>query len=260
VLRPLYAALPPGGAPRAGLPARVALLYRDRLATAPAADSGAVREVVDHAVDPADRYLRRAFAAGNDVATVRRLAATWAAWGPEQVRHAIGRFDDPAPGDTGLTRSVSCGAAVVVAARMMADPAYAHHVAVSPPAVFGAAQARVQRAANVFWPRGYGMTPWGVAATMNVHSGMYGARYRAEPVDPADPPRVAEALGAVAADVTAGWPVPLLAGAGEPGHWMLAVAAHDGTLTCYDPLEAGITVLPVDELEPLALVYPVRHA
>jgi hypothetical protein len=92
---------------------------------------------------------------------------------------------------------------------------------------------------------------------------MYGARYRAEPVDPTGH-RVAEALTAVAADVAAGWPVPLLRGYREPRRWVLAIAATDDTLTCYEPTDGRIARITLHdlgrEMSLLALVYPVRHA
>ena len=164
----------------------------------------------------------------------------------------------------------TCGATVVVAARMIADPAYAHHISTSSPAAFAAAQQTVQRAANVLWPRLAGVTPWGVRAALNVHSGVFGARYGVRPIDPTRPDRVRLALGAAVASVTAGWPVPLLVGRWEPRHWVLVVDTRaDGTLLCYEPTNGHIAAVSVDDLaarrarglgykDLLAMVYPVR--
>jgi hypothetical protein len=282
LLQPAYATLPPGGAPAHGLPARAVVLYRDRLAMSAEFEKAAITRTVEGADEPAARYLRRAFAAGTDVVTVERLAAAWAAWGPERVRQVIGRFDEPTPGPVpgpGRERTgrlvqcdgTTCGATVIVVARMIADPAFAHHIATAPAGAFGAAQLRVQRAANVVWPRAFGVTPAGLTAVLNLHSGLFGARYGTRPVDPTRPDRVRAALGAAAASVTAGWPVPLLVGKWEPRHWVLVVGATGDTLLCYEPTRGRIGAVTVEDLAAgrakglgypnlHALVYPVRHA
>jgi hypothetical protein len=274
LLRPHYVALEPGGAPAFGLPARPAQLYRAR-----ARDMATGAD----APEPIGRYLRRAVAAGHGTATIERLHAIWTTWGPDHVRRTIGRFDQPSPGRVpgpGPANAGSmvqcdgttCGATVVVAARMIADPAFAHHITTAPPATFAAAQQTVQRAANVLWPRLAGVTPWGVRAAMNVHSGLFGARYGVRPIDPTRPDRVRLALEAVGASVTAGWPVPLLVGRWEPRHWVLALDTRGAeTLLCYEPTNGRVAAVTVEDLaarrakglgykDLLAMVYPVRLA
>jgi hypothetical protein len=278
LLRTEFRALDPGGAPAFGLPARPAELYRRRSTGAAEAE-----EIAQRAGEPADRYLRRAFAAGHPPAELERLATAWTAWGPDGLRRAIGRFDRPRPGpvpgpgefeagplERGLRSATpaggpgrgpdqagrlvqcdgtTCGATVVVATRMIADPAYAHHVATAPPASFGAAQQRVQRAANLLWPRAFGVTPPGVVRTLNVHSGALGARYGWRPVDPERPHRVRAALRVAAASVDAGWPVPLLVGRWEPRHWVLVVGTDEpDTLLCYEPTNGRIAAVTVPDL------------
>jgi hypothetical protein len=275
MLRTRFVALDPGGPPAYGLPAAPAALYRRRLGQTTAAE-----EIAQRAAEPAGRYLRRAFAAGHTVADLERLAAEWEAWGPDRVRRVIGRFDQPDPGPVpgpGPQREgrlvqcdgTTCGATVVVATRMIADPAYAHHIATAPPASFAAAQLRVQRAGNVLWPRAFGMTPPGVVRTLNVHSGALGARYGWRPVDPQRPHRVRAALAVARAGVDAGWPVPLLVGRWEPRHWVLVVAARGETLYCYEPTNGRIAAVTVADLAEggapglgfrnlMAMAYPTR--
>jgi hypothetical protein len=277
MLRTRFVALDPGGPPAYGLPAAAAALYRRRLGQTTAAE-----EIAQRAAEPADRYLRRAFAAGRTVADLERLAAEWAAWGPDRVRRVIGRFDQPDPGPVpgpGPQREgrlvqcdgTTCGATVVVAIRMIADPAYAHHVATAPPAAFAGAQRRVHRAANILWPRAFGVTPQGVVRTVNIHSAALGARYGWRPIDPERPHRVRAALAVAAASVDAGWPVPLLVGRWEPRHWVLVVAANGEILRCYEPTNGRIAAVTVADLaegraqglgyrNPLAMAYPTGPA
>lgn len=273
-----FLALDPGGPPAFGLPARPAVRYRDRLA----ATHGTVEEIAQQAGEPTGRYLRRAFAAGHRLAHVERLAARWTAWGPQRVREEIGRFDQPEPGPVpgpGPQRAgrlvqcdgTTCGATAVVATRMIADPAYAHHIATSPPASFAAAQKRVQRAANIIWPRVFGVTPPGVVHTINIHGAALGARYGWRPIDPQRPHRVRAALAVATASVDAGWPVPLLVGRWEPRHWVLVVASRGETLLCYEPTNGRIAAVTVADLAEgrarglgfrnlMAIAYPTRLA
>jgi hypothetical protein len=280
LLRTRFHPLDPDGAPAFGLPPRPAALYRRRLAAAGRADP---EEIAKRAAEPADRYLRRAFAAGRPVADLERLAAAWTAWGPDRVRRVIGRFDQPSPGPVPgpgpncagrlvQCDGTTCGATVVVATRMIADPVYAHHIATAPPAAFPAAQHRVHRAGNVLWPRAFGMTPPGVVRTLNVHSGALGARYGWRPVDPQRPHRVRAAIEVAAASVDAGWPVPLLVGRWEPRHWVLVVDTRaNDTLLVYEPTNGRIAAVSAMDLAHgradglgfhnlLAIAYPTRLA
>jgi len=278
LLRTRFRVLDPGGVPGFGLPARPAELYRRRSTGAEEAE-----EIAQRAGEPAGRYLRRAFAAGHPPADLERLVTEWTAWGPDRVRRVIGRFDQPSPGPVpgpgpgNAGRLVqcdgtTCGPTVVVATRMIADPAYAHHIATAPPASFAAAQRRVQRAANVVWPRAFGVTPPGVVRTLNVHSGALGARYGWRPVDPQRPHRVRAALAVAAASVDAGWPVPLLVGRWEPRHWVLVVGTDKpDTLLCYEPTNGNIAAVTVEDLAAgraqglgyhnlQAIAYPTRRS
>jgi hypothetical protein len=276
MLRTRFVALDPGGPPGYGMPAGPATLYRRRLA----GTRGEPEEIAQRAGEPADRYLRRAFAAGHDVDLLERLAAEWAVWGPDRVRRVIGRFDQPdagpvpGPGPQHDGRLVqcdgtTCGATVVVATRMIADPAYAHHVATAPPAAFAGAQRRVHRAANILWPRAFGVTPPGVTRTVNIHGAALGVRYGWRPIDPQRPHRVRAALAVAAASVDAGWPVPLLVGKWEPRHWVLAVATRQEgqTIYLYEPTNGRIAAVTVADLAEgraqglgyrnlMAMVYP----
>jgi len=275
--RPGYDIADPSGEPAFGLPAAPAARFRARLARLDDAAGDALAATVARATPLAARYLRRAFAAGHEPATVEWLAAQWAASGDDWVRANVGRFDPPEPGpvrhgDGRLSQcdQRTCGPSVVVVARMIADPAFGHRLAVAPTAAFGAAQLRVHRAANVVWPRAAGTTPWGVAATLNVHSGAFGARYSWRPVDPASPATIRAALGAATRAAELGWPVPLLIGRWEPRHWVLVVGSGADTVLCYEPgrgrvVEAGVAEIVAGRANPLgypnlqAVVLPTRR-
>jgi hypothetical protein len=131
----------------------------------------------------------------------------------------------------------SCGAAALVVARMLRDPAYAeqarrrfahecvamHRRVTSPSDVRGRLQAP--------WPRFFGTPPWAVARQLAWTSGV---RHRVRLVRPEH--RV-EALSRALAAVAAGFPVALYVGSRRfPRHVVLLVEAGDDTRpTAYEP-------------------------
>lgn len=129
----------------------------------------------------------------------------------------------------------TCGPSVVVAARAHLDPAFA--ATLEEPGVFARAQDTVHRAANRIWPRALGTTPWGVAATLNVHSGV---RYR-----------VTRDLARAREAAAAGWPVPVLVGARIPRHYVLLLGSDDqGRMLAYNPGRGRVVAADPDDLRP----------
>jgi hypothetical protein len=147
----------------------------------------------------------------------------------------------------------SCGAAVLVVARMVNDPAYAALVLTGRHPRTGAALAGTgveeRFAAEVLamhrrttgpvdvsgslqlpWPQGLGTPPWAVARQMSGASGVRGARYDARVVNPFDRRAGLRAIRAAAA---AGHAVPLYIGTRwTPRHVVLVL---DESLDTYDP-------------------------
>lgn len=234
----------PGGPPGFGLPAAPATRYRDRRARL----DPAARARLDRAAT--NRYLRRAFAAGHDLATVEWLAAEWSARGDAWTNRTIGRFDagpGPVPHHDQTFAQCdgrTCGPTAVVAARMIADPAFAHAVSTGPPAALAAAQRTAHRAANLLWPRALGVTPPGIAAILNVHSGAFGARYGWRAVGKA----TRQALSTAATAANHGWPVPLLLAGRIPRHWVLVTRGTDDALRCFEPTAGHLVDVDIDEI------------
>lgn len=136
----------------------------------------------------------------------------------------------------------SCGATVLVMARVLTDPAYAARVATPEAfrtevlAVHGRATSSVDAAGRLQlpWPRLLGTPPWAVARHLSatILSTTGGTTYRARPAlwhrD--------VAFDRVAAAVMAGHPVPVYVGNGWlPRHVVLAQGTVDGALRVYEP-------------------------
>jgi hypothetical protein len=143
---------------------------------------------------------------------------------------------------------------------MTADPAYAYRLAETS-TDFDAAQTIAHRAANVVWPRALGTTPWGVTATLNVHSGAFGVRYGWRPLNRARSDDTRRAMAAAIRSASDGWPVPLLIGRWEPRHWVLVVDGTPETLRCYEPSGGEVVDIAVDDVaegraDPLGFPYP----
>jgi len=130
---------------------------------------------------------------------------------------------------------------------MIADPVYAYRLADDTTA-FDRAQVVAHGAANVMWPRALGTTPWGISATLNVHSGAFGARYGWYPTDPARAEDIHRALAAAVRAAVHGWPVPLLIGRWEPRHWVLVLDGTADSLRCYEPSGGRVVDVWVDEV------------
>ncbi|MBB6628912.1 hypothetical protein H5V45_16410 [Nocardioides sp. KIGAM211] len=156
----------------------------------------------------------------------------------------------------------SCGATVLVVARMLLDPAYAQLVATGRHPRTGVTLAgdvagrfryevlgmhhRVTGAVDaaghlqVPWPRALGTPPWAVAHQMSTTGGadLPPVRYVARPVRPggaggADRGRVFDRLLAVTGDRR---PVPVYVGdRWLPRHVVLALGPVEGRLRCYEP-------------------------
>jgi hypothetical protein len=244
-----------------------------RRAALPRAGQQRLEALRSNVSDTSRRYLDKALAAGHSIATLERLADEWAAKGDDWLRTNLGLFDPPRPGPVELAGRAltqcdarTCGPAVVVVARAVVDPVFAHALATGTD--FGGTQVRVHRAANVFWPRAAGTTPWGVTATLNVHSGAFGVRYGWRAVDDTDPAGIDAALHAATTAAAHGWPVPLLIGGLVPRHYVLLLATPDDRLLCYEPSGGRVVSIAADEIragrsDPLgfahlhALVLPV---
>ncbi|HEU4812003.1 MAG TPA: hypothetical protein VFT00_07660 [Nocardioides sp.] len=131
----------------------------------------------------------------------------------------------------------SCGATVLVMARVLTDPEYAARVAAPEAfraevlAVHGRATSAVDAAGRIQlpWPRLLGTPPWAVAHHLSATTG---TTYR---VRPARWHR-AVAFDRVVTAVTAGHPVPVYVGsAWLPRHVVLAQGTRDGALRVYEP-------------------------
>lgn len=134
----------------------------------------------------------------------------------------------------------SCGASVLVAARMLAEPSYGESMTpdrFAAEALVTHRRVTTRAAAGVPWPRALGTPPWAVARALGPHH----VTRLAWP-DPGA--RFDQTLTAV----RAGHPAALYVGNRWcPRHVVLAAAAPEpGTLLVYEP--ATGRVLPVDRL------------
>lgn len=138
---------------------------------------------------------------------------------------------------------VSCGPSVAVTAGALLDPGYGAplHSRLGRQ-WFDAEQARVHRAVNVVWPRALGTTPAGMARALSARGAARGVRYRWRPAWPPD--RLADVCAALAA----GWPVPMLIGAGIPRHWVLLTAADGAAVQCYEPSAGALVTVSIVDL------------
>ncbi|HEY9564798.1 MAG TPA: hypothetical protein VIR30_13610 [Nocardioides sp.] len=132
----------------------------------------------------------------------------------------------------------TCGASVLVAARMLNDPDYA--ALVEDPVVFERESLAMHRRTTssvdvagrlqVPWPRALGTPPWSIAHQMSGSSGVRGTTYRPHPILPG---RREGALAAIRAAATEGHRVPLFIGSlWLPRHVVLVL---DSELNCYEP-------------------------
>jgi hypothetical protein len=157
------------------------------------------------------------------------------------VSDAVVWPDDVEPGTLRQPDQVSCGAATVVAARMILDPAYrppdpqqeirrAHRALTSLSDPTGGAQ--------LPWPRMFGTPPWAVANALEAQTG--------EPVHPHVARLSPEASYGVLAERTAARPTGVYVGNGWlPRHVVLAVGVSARGIRVFDP--AGGRLLTVSE-------------
>jgi hypothetical protein len=270
--RPRFTPLAAGGEPAFGLPTAVAAGFAQRRAELDSTGRIDLDNSVDRADEAVRYYLRRAFAAGNSSITIEQLRVVCATKDVNWVRENLGPFQNmehPEPGPAihagrrlKQCDQTTCGPAVVVVARMIADPAYAYQVSQAP-TEFEQAQATVHAAANMLWPLAFGTTPWGLSATLNVHSGAFGARYGWSAIDPARTEDARAALGTAVRAAVDGWPVPLLIGRWEPRHWVLVVDGTPDAMRCYEPSGGRVVDITIDEVarrraDPLG--FPDLHA
>lgn len=135
----------------------------------------------------------------------------------------------------------SCGATVLVVARMLLDPAYAEFLAAGRfrDEVLGMHR-RVTGVVDVSgrlqlpWSRALGTPPWAVARQLSATGGVELApvRYSSRPLW-GDLDRRFDQLLAVTA---IGRPVPMYVGSRwSPRHVVLAIGVVDGRLRCYEP-------------------------
>ena len=150
---------------------------------------------------------------------------------------------------------VSCGPAAAVVAGALLDPDYrAKLTGPAGRAWFAWEQGRVHVAANRFWPRALGTTPWGMA---KVIGGRYGWRPLLGPFG--GPAVVAEVERAV----TSGWPVAMLVGRVIPRHWVLVVDVTADGWHCYEPSSGEVrtvTAAAVLQARLVGLGYPRAFA
>ncbi|KQZ67352.1 hypothetical protein [Nocardioides sp. Root151] len=132
----------------------------------------------------------------------------------------------------------TCGAAVLVVARMLNDPAYRDRVATVDDFRDEtlAMHRRTTSGVDVLgrlqlpWPRALGTPPWAVANQMTGSSGAQGATYAPHLVTPW---RRTDALEQITSAADAGHVVPLFVGSRWlPRHVVLVL---DADLTVYDP-------------------------
>jgi hypothetical protein len=142
----------------------------------------------------------------------------------------------------------SCGAATLVMARMLRDPAYAEHAAAHFPAEALAMHRRVTGPVDVRgrlqppWPRALGTPPWAVARQLAWTAGT------AYDVDLVRWSRD-RGLATLEAGVDTGLPVALYVGSRTlPRHVVLALAGPDGGVRAWEP-SSGRTA----DVEPEAL-------
>lgn len=142
----------------------------------------------------------------------------------------------------------TCGAATVVAARALRDPAYAARlrgpdawrteVLTAHREVRRLRDPAVTGAAALPWPRLLGTPPWAVARRLTATSGR---RWRSVPVLPW---RRTTALAALRATVGAGEPVPVFVGSRVLArHVVLAVGTTSDGLRAWDPATGRTTTV-----------------
>jgi hypothetical protein len=125
----------------------------------------------------------------------------------------------------------TCGASVLVAARMLTDPAYAGSLVNGPgpimgPGPSGTAQERFRQQSlamhrltsgfkdgvggwQIPWPTALGTQPWALAREMTLQTGERGTRYVVQPILPS---RRSSMFGRLASLARAAHPVPLYVG------------------------------------------------
>jgi hypothetical protein len=118
------------------------------------------------------------------------------------------------------------------------DPAYRANLA--DPRWSDAEQGLVHEAANRFWPRALGTTPWGMAKVVSAHSAAHHVRYGWRLARPGD--RLVDVRRAV----RAGWPVAMLIGTVIPRHWVLLAGCDGAAFDCYEPSSGEVRRVPTD--------------
>ncbi|WP_341923830.1 hypothetical protein [Nocardioides psychrotolerans] len=151
---------------------------------------------------------------------------------------------------------LSCGASVLVAARMLTDPAYARLFAPGDdrPAAFAREvldlHRRVTGARDLAgrpqppWPRAIGTPPWAVSRHLTVLSGV---RHQVRLVRPG--PAVDDEVGRVRAALAADHPVALFVGTRWlPRHVVLVTGASDDAWQVYEPASGRVVEVPLTRL------------
>ena len=143
----------------------------------------------------------------------------------------------------------TCGAATLVAARMVNDPAFAAYLVDGAGERIAerfraAALAMHRRTSSTLgagprmqlpWPRALGTSPWALVRQLDTVAGVPGTRYGARLVLPHQRPR---AFDAVCAAVAAGYASPLYVGNRlSPRHVVLGTRTTPRGLVVYDPAQ-----------------------
>lgn len=155
---------------------------------------------------------------------------------------------------------VTCGAAALTLARMMANPAFAHWLGADPqpPARFASYERRVHARTTALigptgqlelpWPRALGTPPWGAARELELNIAPVGTAYRVRWIRRADGATLARAFDRLSAAAASGYPSLIYIGSALlPRHVVLVTGrCAPGTLAVYDPGTDRIQSLAAD--------------
>ncbi|WP_219419509.1 hypothetical protein [Pseudonocardia nigra] len=106
-------------------------------------------------------------------------------------------------------------------------------------------QREVHRESTTVWPQALGTTPWGMVRWLRHHVPGAGP-YRVRLVDDTSGADLADALGAAAAALAVGRPVPVLVGSLVPRHWGMALGRDGAAWRVYEPTSGQVRALDLD--------------
>lgn len=156
--------------------------------------------------------------------------------------------------------AVTCGAAALTVARMMANPALAAWLSQDPqpPSRFAAYERRVHARTTALrgptgrleppWPRALGTPPWGAARELELHIAPVGTAYRVRWIRRADSPTLTGTFARLSAGAALGYPSLIYLGSALlPRHVVLVAGrAEPRTLAVYNPSSDRVLSLAAD--------------